>query len=839
MNLLLVWTAVCGILGMGPGEGDARQADGMTFRIPENSPPGARVGVVPHADGATRFELVDDAAPFAVETATGAITVRDGSTLNFEERAEYRLTVRVTTAPPAPPAPPAPDEDPLWQSFAERLGGEDSELLAPREQPEPQSETVTERQVVVQLVDVNEAPSMAAQRFDASAMDAAPAVVGSIVANDPDAGERLTFAVVAGDEDGAFEVDPESGRLTIHADRLALDNDAEQAALRVRVTDRDGLTSEADITVKLPQRATLPPPSPVADAPPVEAPRPPVFVQGTEAGPSPGETPVGDPPTETPVTVTPPQDSRPNQTAPHGTQSAGPTVAVAPQPTPPTTEPVQATAPVWQRWLAGGVSPLLIVLTGLLAALAHVLRVRALRRQWSRSTHRDAGQAVESTDRQELEAGFGELIGQREKLAADVAQLAEDEALLADERQQLEREREELATQQVQLAAAESELADARAALEQERRQLEAERDAFEERIRHEAGRGYGAGEDLYAVDEEPDASTLGGRDPGASTWVDSAETTDGLEQDAELSALRSNLAEMFGVPMDAAAKEDAPPSTGSGTALSAPRSAAPGSRESLYRQSAPGGPNEGEGDSISSYMEALMKRLRQNTAAPASSGAAVSTAPRPKSPTEERAPATPQAAAVAPRPAMTPAAAPMATKPAVPPQPAPAPRPVVDKTAVRETVNSLREVANWSARSAMATYVRRKRKRRGVLVGLTYVALLALAAALLGGVLGAPVVGGAQRWIVLGMGAVVILHYASSICLVGCPQGHSDRQSRKKRRRAAPPVSEDAPAQPPEPAAEQPARSPARRTASEADGASRRELVGSAAADSVGSGAN
>ena len=199
----------------------------------------------------------------------------------------------------------------------------------------------------------------------------------------------------------------------------------------------------------------------------------------------------------------------------------------------------------------------------------------------------------------------------------------------------------------------------------------------------------------------------------------------------------------------------------------------------------------------------------------------------------------TPQAAAVAPRPVVTPPAAPTASQPAPPPQPAPAPRPKLDKTAVRDTVNSLREVANLSARSAMATYFRRKRKRRGVLVGVVYVTLLALAAALLAGVVGAPIVGGAQHWIVLGMGAVVILHYASSIWLVDFAHARADRHSQRKRRRAASPAAGDTPAQTPEPPAEPPTHSPARRTASEADSTSRRELVGSVAVDAVGSGVN
>jgi hypothetical protein len=180
MNLLLVWT-VCGVLGTGPGEGAARQAAVLTFRIPENSPPGAPVGVVPHADGAARFELVsDDSSPFAVETATGRISVREGAALDFEDRAEYRLTVRVTTVRPAASPSPAPNEDPLWESFAERLGGEESELFAPRERPEPGTESVTEQHAVVQVVDVNEPPSIRGRSLDGSAVDSTPAVVGTL-----------------------------------------------------------------------------------------------------------------------------------------------------------------------------------------------------------------------------------------------------------------------------------------------------------------------------------------------------------------------------------------------------------------------------------------------------------------------------------------------------------------------------------------------------------------------------------------------------------------------------------------------------------------------------------
>jgi hypothetical protein len=423
--------------------------------------------------------------------------------------------------------------------------------------------------------------------------------------------------------------------------------------------------------------------------------------------------------------------------------------------------------------LERGISPLLVGLLVLLGAAAHVIRVQFLRRRWGRAPHDGTVAAADAEGHgNPLEAGLRALAEQRQLLAGDIARLAEDQARFADEQQQLAESREELAAHQVRLAAAEAELDNQRVELERERRDLEAERLRLEEFAGSAAGRMASAGEDLYAIDDEELP----------------ADRTDVLDADPDLAALRSNLADMFGIPVD----PPAPPTPHDGIVAATPpapelseRTAPPGSRESLYQRrsespaSSGGKSGEAEGDSINSYMEALMKRLRQN-ATGVSGTASSSTAQRPS--TEERAPSAPsRPASTAPPVAAAPPANPAANVPDAPRRPTPAPRSKQDKSAVRDTVNSLREVANLSARSAMATYFRRKRTRRGVLVGLSYVALLALAAALLTGVLGGPVSNGAQSWLVLGMGVVVIVHYLWAVCLSDYRRGH--RVATKSRR--------------------------------------------------------
>ncbi|HUG90890.1 MAG TPA: hypothetical protein VML55_08660 [Planctomycetaceae bacterium] len=813
MKLLWLLVATCGVSGTDGGAANGRAAE-ATFRVEEHSPPGTLVGVVPHDGGEARFELIDGDADgvFAVDAASGRIVVANPAALDFEQRPAFTLIVRVTAT--------QADEDPLWKSFAERLGEDELDGLGPPD------EVVVEQRVHVRLVDVNEPPAIADQSFHAPGALDGESFLGTVIATDPDAGDRLSFAVVEGDAAGALRIDSTSGRLTISAGHAAT-LEAGRTRLRVRVTDQGGLSSEATVTITLPQRpapAALPAP-PIAatsDGEPVEAPRP---GRTTDpANPATAATRPGVPRLPAPAVPSaqplPPANGAPTAVDP-STRDDRPSAALASRP---------AEAVWWRLQDSGsGVSPLLVLFGGLLALTAHFVRVRSLRRRWSAELRNSEDPPVDADDHHALDAARRELHDAQCALAEAAACLAEDRARLTADQRQLDDDREELVARREELTAAEALLIEQRAELGEERRQLDDERCRLEddrrrleaewarlsERPAFPAAPAADGCDDLYAVDA--DGARLPGNVADASTGSD-AETS---SADPDLDLLRANLADMFGVPLSdlpargerPAAKRGPSPSCNSDpefTPLPSPvaeRVGPPGSRDFLDRrmpetvppdETTPSASGDGS-DAISSYMNALLKRMRQN----GPGGGVNDAASRPAGPLPAGGPATRPdraPASVPARPAVASTAAGSDTAAAVGPEPArkeaAAPRLRQNKTHVRDTVNSLREVANLSARSAVASYVRRRRSRRGLLVGVSYVVLLALATALLAGLLSTPVNDTAHPWFVLGMGVVVIVHYFYTICL-------ADRQPRLRGQRAVAkpwreqPDGEGVPAQP------------------------------------------
>lgn len=96
----------------------------------------------------------------------------------------------------------------------------------------------------------NQPPTIAAQGFtvEENSVNATP--VGSVVANDPD-GDLLSYAITAGNLDGAFAIDAAAGALSV-ANSAALDFETTPTfTLTVQVTDTGGLSASAPVTVEL------------------------------------------------------------------------------------------------------------------------------------------------------------------------------------------------------------------------------------------------------------------------------------------------------------------------------------------------------------------------------------------------------------------------------------------------------------------------------------------------------------------------------------------------------------------------------------------------------------
>lgn len=176
-----------------------------SFSIAENAAAGATVGTVtatdPDAGQSLTYAItggnVNNA--FAVHPTTGAVTVSNPAALNFETTPVFNLTVTATD-----------NGSPVRSGSAV---------------------------VAIDLLNVNEAPTVNPATFAVDENRANGTVIGTITATDPDAGQTRTFAITGGNPNNAFAINPTTGVLTV-SNTAALNFEATpQFALTVTATD--------------------------------------------------------------------------------------------------------------------------------------------------------------------------------------------------------------------------------------------------------------------------------------------------------------------------------------------------------------------------------------------------------------------------------------------------------------------------------------------------------------------------------------------------------------------------------------------------------------------------
>ncbi|OQW33699.1 MAG: hypothetical protein A4C66_04015, partial [Nitrospira sp. HN-bin3] len=184
--------------------------------VVENAANGTIIGTVSGTDpdsGDTKsYSFTDDAGGrFAINSATGVITVADGSLLDYEAATNHSVTVRVT----------------------------DSGGLT-------YDETFT-----ITMTNLNETPttiSLSGNTVVENAVNGT--VVGTASTTDPDAGDTHTYQLTD-DAGGRFAIDVNTGQITV-ADGTLLDYEsATSHAITVRTTDAGGLTHDQIFTIML------------------------------------------------------------------------------------------------------------------------------------------------------------------------------------------------------------------------------------------------------------------------------------------------------------------------------------------------------------------------------------------------------------------------------------------------------------------------------------------------------------------------------------------------------------------------------------------------------------
>ena len=178
------------------------------FAIDENAASGMLAGFVAATDqdvaDVLTYSIVSGlpGQPFAVDPASGAISVADGSQLDFETTTSFTLQLRVTDS----------------------SGATDTQI------------------VTIDLNDINEAPTDIGLGGGSVAENSAiGTVVGSVTAADADVGDIVTWSLTD-DAGGRFAIDFSSGQITVAAGHL-LNFEANNAhTITILATDSGSLT---------------------------------------------------------------------------------------------------------------------------------------------------------------------------------------------------------------------------------------------------------------------------------------------------------------------------------------------------------------------------------------------------------------------------------------------------------------------------------------------------------------------------------------------------------------------------------------------------------------------
>ena len=195
----------------------------QTFTIAENSVNSTPIGFVEASD----FDLTapnntltfvitggNTGGAFAINSSSGQISVANSLALDFEGTSQYSLQIQVSDA---------------------GIGN----LSATQS-------------VSVSVTNVNEAPEFEGNlAFSLDDNSAANSSVGAVTVNEPDSGDTLAYTITSGNVAGAFAIDSTTGEITV-ANSVPLDFESNETfTLSVLVTDNQGLTDTANVTVTL------------------------------------------------------------------------------------------------------------------------------------------------------------------------------------------------------------------------------------------------------------------------------------------------------------------------------------------------------------------------------------------------------------------------------------------------------------------------------------------------------------------------------------------------------------------------------------------------------------
>ncbi|KAF0202001.1 MAG: outer membrane adhesin-like [Bacteroidetes bacterium] len=155
----------------------------QSFSIAENSANGSVVGQViasdPDAGQTITYSITsgNTGNAFAINAATGELSVSNQQALDFETNPLFQLTIQV--------------------------------------QDNGSGNLTASATITINLVDVNESPVMSNKSFQLNENSPAGAIVGTMTATDPDQGQTISFSITSGNQSGAFSINPTSGLIQV------------------------------------------------------------------------------------------------------------------------------------------------------------------------------------------------------------------------------------------------------------------------------------------------------------------------------------------------------------------------------------------------------------------------------------------------------------------------------------------------------------------------------------------------------------------------------------------------------------------------------------------------
>ncbi|QDU31082.1 Hemolysin, chromosomal [Anatilimnocola aggregata] len=196
------------------------------FNLDENTAAGSAVGQVIASDAnvgqSLSYSIVSGnlAGGFAINSATGQVTVANAAPLDYEATPTFNLTVRAM-------------DNGAPSLFADAVV------------------TINLRDIVEVLP--NRAPQFSAQSFSLAENPALGTTAGVVVATDPDVGQTLSYAIVSGNTNAVFAIDSVTGHLNV-VFPAGIDYETNASfQLTIRATDNGdpALSTDAVVTVNV------------------------------------------------------------------------------------------------------------------------------------------------------------------------------------------------------------------------------------------------------------------------------------------------------------------------------------------------------------------------------------------------------------------------------------------------------------------------------------------------------------------------------------------------------------------------------------------------------------